>query len=126
MRVFLVLALMVAPCFGQPFGTWKMNAARSNFSGGVPPKSFTVRIEPHPKGEVFTVDRTEPDGRTTSSSTVLYFDGTPRELQDFYCSGTHVSRRIDGETAEILRQCGAGAWTKFVRRGSEPDEQTFA
>ena len=29
-----------------------------------------------------------------------------------------MSRRIDGETVEILRQCGAGAWTKFVQRAS--------
>lgn len=119
MRILSAPAVLVATCFGQAYGTWKMNAARSTFSGGVSPKSFTVRIEPHPKGEVFTVDRTEPDGRTTSSSTILYLDGAAREFQDFECSGTQLSRRIDGETVEILRQCGAGAWTKFVRHSTD-------
>jgi hypothetical protein len=93
-----------------------MNPARSTLSGGVQPKSFIIRIEPHAKGEVFTVDRTEPDGRATSYSTVLYFDGAAREFHDFECSGTQLSRRLDGETVEILRQCGASAWTKFVRQ----------
>lgn len=52
-----------------------MNAARSTFAGGSPFRSLTVRIERHPKGEVFTLYRIETDGRTTSSSTILYLDG---------------------------------------------------
>jgi hypothetical protein len=93
-----------------------MNPARSTFSGGVHPTSLAIRIEPHPKGEVFTVDRTEPDGRTTSSSTVLYFDGAARASQGFECSGTQSSRRTDGRTVEILRQCTSGDWERVVRR----------
>jgi hypothetical protein len=52
-----------------------MNAARSTFAGGAPFKSLTVRIERHPKGEVFTLDRIETDGRTTNYSMILYLDG---------------------------------------------------
>jgi len=39
------------------FGTWKMDVSRSKITGSAPPKSFTVRAEPHAKGEVFTLDR---------------------------------------------------------------------
>ena len=110
MRFFLTPVLLAATCFGQPFGTWR--------SG-----HLTVRVEPHPKGEVFTLDRTEPDGRITSSSTILYFDGRARDFQDFGCSGTQSSRRVDGTTVEILRECGMGEWTRFVRRSSaKPNE----
>lgn len=124
MRVLVPSALMaVAASFAQPFGTWIMNPARSTFSGGVQPKSLVVRLEPHPKGEVFTLDRTEPDGRSTSSSSILYLDGIARDFQDFGCSGSQSSRRIDGMTVEILRQCGAGAWTKFVRRASAKPQE---
>ena len=56
------------------FGTWQMNAARSTLAGDIRPKSLTVRIEPHAKGEVFTLDRIEADGRSTSSSTILYLE----------------------------------------------------
>ena len=68
--IFLLSTLLSATCFGQgqegASGTWKMNAARSTFAGGSPFKSLTVRIERHPKGEVFTLDRIETNGRTTS------------------------------------------------------------
>src|SRR3954447_16088113 len=70
MRVLLLSTLLSATCFGQgpegTSGTWKMNAARSTFAGGAPFRSLTVRIERHPKGEVFTLDRIETDGRATS------------------------------------------------------------
>jgi hypothetical protein len=113
--------MTAAACFGQPFGIWTMNSARSTFSGGVQPKTFIIRIEPYPKGEVFTVDRTEPDGRSISSSTILYLDGTPRDFQDFACSGTQSSHRVDGQTVEILRKCARGDWIRLLRR-SGPKE----
>jgi hypothetical protein len=100
------------------FGTWKMNAARSTFTGDAQPKSFTLRIEPHAKGEVLTIDRIEADGRATSSSTILYLDGETREFSDFGCSGTQSSRRVDGQTVEILRKCASGESTRFVRRSA--------
>ncbi len=75
-----------------------------------------MRIEPHAKGEVFTLDRIEADGRVTSSSTILYFDGAAREFQDFGCPGTQSSRRLDSQTVEILGLCTSGAWVRFVRR----------
>src|SRR5436305_13392176 len=107
MQVLLVSTLLTATCFGQSLegtsGTWKINAARSTFAGGAPFKSLTVRIERHPKGEVFTLDRIETDGRTTSSSTILYLDGEPRRFEDFGCSGTQSSRRLDNRTVELLR-----------------------
>jgi hypothetical protein len=109
-------ALLVASCFGQTFGTWKLNAGRSTFAGDTQPKNLIVRIELHAKGEVVTVDRTEVNGQTTSSSTVLYLDGVARDFQQDACSGTQSSRRIDGQTVEILRNCAAGAWTRLVRR----------
>ena len=116
MRILVAAALIAAAtCFGQPCGTWTLNPEPSTFSGGVQPTSFIARIDAHPKGEVFTLDRTEPDGRIASSSS-LYLDGTARTFHDFGCSGTQASLRVDGITVEILRQCEAGAWTKLVRR----------
>jgi hypothetical protein len=116
MRIVLLLIVICAAGWAHSsFGTWKMNAARSTFTGGTRLKSLTVRIEPHAKGEVFTLDRTEADGRTTTSSTILYFDNTPRDFQDFGCSGTQSSSRIDSETVEILRNCGDES-IRFIRR----------
>ena len=100
-----------------------MNAARSTFEGDTQPKTMTVRIEPHAKGEVFTMDRVEADGRVTTSSTILYLDDKPRDFQDGGCSGTQSSRSLDVRTVEILRRCTGGGWIRFLRRpAAQPRE----
>jgi len=105
------------------FGTWRLNAARSTFAGDTQPKSLTVRIEPHAKGEVFTLDRTETNGRSTSSSVLLYFDGRSRAFDEAGCSGTQSSRRLDRRTVEILNDCAGGQSTRIIRRsGQQPNE----
>lgn len=54
---------------------------------------------------------------------ILYLDGEPRDFQDFVCSGTQSSRRVDGRTVEILRKCESGVWIRFVRRlSAQPKE----
>jgi hypothetical protein len=119
MRIAALLVLVGAALAAEPeSGIWKLNPVRSNFSGDTQPRSFTVRVKPHSKGEVFTLDRVETDGRATSSSTILYFDGVARHFQQGECSGTQSSWRMDSQTVEIFRNCGAGAWTKFVRRAA--------
>ncbi len=121
MRVLLVSTLISATLFGQSpdgdYGTWKMIAARSTLAGS-PCRSLTVRIERHPKGEVFTLDRIETDGRTISSSTILYLDGEPRRFEDFGCSGLQTSRRADERTVEIVRMCASGGWVRLFQRAS--------
>src|SRR5258708_6371552 len=124
MRTFFLLMAIVAVCWANSaFGTWKMDADRSTFAGSTQPKSLTVRIEPHAKGEEFTLDRIEAEGRGSTSSTILYFDGTLRNFQDFGCSGTQSSRRLDNQAVEILRKCENGASIKIVRRLAGPQQK---
>jgi hypothetical protein len=100
-----------------------MNASRSTLSNGIHPKSLILRINPHPKGEVFTLDCMESDGRTTSSSTILYLDSEPRRFSDFGCSGIQSSRRADAWTVEIVRMCSNGTWMRILQRASaRPNE----
>ena len=75
-----------------------------------------MRIEPHGKGEVLTVDRIEADGRGTTSSTILYLDGAPRKFEDFGCWGTQSSRTLDNRAVEILRNCENGVSIRLIRR----------
>jgi hypothetical protein len=104
MRAFLLLTLLAAACWADgAFGTWKT-------------KALTVRFEPHVKGEVFTLDRVDGDGLITTSSTILYLDGKPRDFEAPKCRGTQSSRRVDSQTVEILHKCATGEWTRFVRR----------
>ena len=117
--------MLVAICrAGGPFGAWKMNPARSTPTAGARLKSLTVRFEEHAKGEVFTIEQTDVEGRTITTSTILYLDGKPRDFEDLACSGTQSSRRVDPQTVEILRRCASGEWTRFVRRlpSAQPKE----
>lgn len=123
MRIVLLLALAGGACWGDDaLGIWKMNPRRSAFTAERAPRNFTLRIERHSKGEVFTVERTEQDGRSSSDSTILFFDGKPREYHDQDCRGTQSSQRVDNRTVEILRTCEAGAWTRVIRRVSTNGE----
>ncbi len=102
------------------FGVWKANLILSTNPDG---RTLVVRFEPHPKGEVFTVDEVERGGRLTTTSTILYLDGKERDFQGFRCSGTQSSRRLDSQTVEILRACSSGEWTRFVRRASTDSKE---
>jgi len=93
---------------GDAFGIWHW-------------KGVTLRIQPHTRGEVFTLDTVSADGRASTSSTILYFDGKARQFQDASCQGTQSSRRVDDRTIEILRECGNGDSTRLIRRlGAQP------
>jgi hypothetical protein len=116
LALLIPLLILVGRGQGGIFGSWKLNPARSTFSGATPPKSLTLRLEPHAKGEVVTVDRAETNGRATSFSMILYLDGVARPFQDAGCSGTQSSRRVDSQTVEILCTCSSGESTKFLRR----------
>ncbi len=95
-----------------------LNPARSTCAGNE--KSVTLRIEPHTRGEVFTLDTLATDGRASTFSTILYLDGKAREFQDSSCSGTQLSRRLDSRTVEILRECASGSQIRMVRRSVPP------
>jgi hypothetical protein len=117
MRIGLLLLAGVISCGAEStFGTWVLDPSRSTFAGDSRPKVLSVRIEPHAKGEVFTVDRTEANGQVTNSSILLYFDGAARAFEDDGCVGTQSSRRLDQVTIEILRQCRGGNSIKVVRQ----------
>jgi len=119
----LILLLTVSGWADPTFGTWTINWARSTVRADPRRKRFTIRIESHTQGEVFTLDRIEADGRATTSSTLLYLDGKLRDFHDLACSGTQSSRRVDSQTMEILRTCANGGWIRLVRRSStKPNE----
>ena len=119
MRTVLPVLLFTATGWAGEFGTWKMNPARSKFLVGSHPRSATVRIEPHVKGEVFTYDRVTSDGQAVTISTILYLDGKQRSGQPQICSGgsgIQSSRRLDDGSVEFSTQCKNGRWGRFVHR----------
>jgi hypothetical protein len=126
MRAALLLTLLGAISWAEEaFGVWKLNPARSTLVENQ--KSVTVRIAPHTRGEVFTLDTMAADGRASTFSTILYFDGKPRDFQDSTCSGTQSSRRVDSRTVEILRECANGGHRHpaISRRAGSADSRNY-
>jgi hypothetical protein len=122
--VFPLLILIAAACWAEgPFGAWKMNPTRSTLTGDPQIKSLVVRIEPHSKGEVFTLDRIDGAGRAVTSSSILYLDAKERGFEEPNCSGAQSSRQVNGQTVEILRRCASGEWIRLVRRSSVPPKE---
>lgn len=118
--LIVAVGLNLPVCGADAFGVWRTNPSRSSNTYN---HAVVVRFEPHPKGEVFTWDQIDRNGRSTTSSTILYLDGKPREFEGFGCSGTQLSRRLDAQTVEILRTCGSGELTTIVRRlAADPKE----
>src|SRR5438309_486796 len=124
MHVWLISTLLTATCFGQSLegtsGTWKMNAARSTFAGGAPFKSLTIRIERHPKGEVFTLDRIETNGLAQVGADPGWTFQNPQ-------AGGNALRAVAaldlktmiavGEQGSILRTTDTGVTWKSVSSG---------
>jgi hypothetical protein len=94
-------------------GIWRVNPVRSTVRYS---NIAAIGFQPHAKGEVFTLYRLDGTGHTTTSSTILYFDGRDRDLEDFGCQGTQSSRRVDGGTVEIARNCTGGQHITLIRR----------
>jgi hypothetical protein len=114
MRAAVLILIGAISWASDAFGVWKLNSALSTDAGNE--KSVMVRIEPHYRGEVFTLDILAADGRASTSSILLYLDGKARDFRDSACSGTQSSRRVDSRTVEILRECGDGRHFRLIRR----------
>jgi hypothetical protein len=114
MRAAVLILAGATSWASDAFGVWKLNSALSTGAGNE--KSVTLRIEPHNRGEVLTLDILAADGRASTSSTILYLDGKARDFQDSACSGTQSSRRVDSRSVEILRECGGGRRIRLIRR----------
>ena len=123
MRIILLLIFAGGAGWGggDAAGVWKLDPGRSTFGADRQPRSLILRIEHHPSGEVFTVDRTERDGRSTTDSTVLFLDGQPRDYQGLDCRGTQSSQLVGNWTVEILRtwKPASGFVSEHVGPGSE-------
>ena len=123
MRSILLMLLLDAPGWADDaFGIWNVNPVRSTSVADPHPRTVTVRIERHAKGEVFTMDQIREKGERVTTSMILYLDGKEWEFQGETCFGTQSSRRVDQRTVEVVYRCRDG-WARWIRRlPSEPKE----
>ena len=94
----------------SPFvGTWKLNLAKSKFTGTQPPQSEMRTVVPQGDGEKVTYEGTAADGTPISYSFTTHLDG-----KDSPFSGAHIFggdsvavRRVDANTTtSVVKKAG--------------------
>jgi len=71
----VVMAAVVAAQSDPSIGTWKLNLAKSTYTGGEPPKSSTIVIEKAGEGVKLTATTVIADGTTRRISYTANYDG---------------------------------------------------
>jgi hypothetical protein len=89
----------------DPFiGTWKLNPAKSTYSGQPPWKSSTQTVQPAAQGLLFTEENVNGNGRAGRTVLSLIYDGQPHPVIQANSDSISI-RRIDASTQE---------WTFFT------------
>jgi hypothetical protein len=110
LAVLIVLALAMSLALfaadSQFTGTWKLNVAKSKFSPGPAPKSFTVTIQPDGKVAVEGVDATDQPiswSYTPNGEAPAMITGLP--------DSSVIEKRIDDRNVEHTWKMNGGATT---------------
>ncbi len=85
-------------------GTWKLDTAKSKFSPGPAPKGQTAKIESVGGGMKVTIDRMEPDGKTTHIEWMAKFDGKDYPVNGDPSRDSVSAKKVDDYTINITNK----------------------
>jgi hypothetical protein len=127
MRRILIITLLAGTTFGQTTGTWRMDPEKSRHNDKEPfPRSFVIRIEPHPEGEAVTVWRITQDGRSETDSFIQRYDGKdypyPREER---FDSFNAKKLEDGAVDVIFKKHGKVVVRQTYRLTADGQEMTI-
>jgi len=97
----LFVATVVAD---QSSGTWKMNAEKSKYSPGPPPKSVTVVVESDNDNYKVDATGTDADGKPIHVQYSAKFDGKDYPATGIANADTVSVKRIDENTVETTQK----------------------
>jgi len=97
----LFVATVVAD---QSSGTWKMNAEKSKYSPGPPPKSVTVVVESDNDNYKVDATGTDADGKPIHVQYSAKFDGKDYPATGIANADTVSIKRIDENTVETTQK----------------------
>lgn len=86
------------------FGVWKLNVARSSFSGPPPYRRSTRRIEPSERGVKIVDDLVRPRGGVVHLEWIGRFDGLDYPVQGTEVVLTNAYRCEDDRTCELVQK----------------------
>jgi len=88
----------------QLSGTWSMNAEKSKYSPGPPPKSLTVVIESDENNYKVDANGTDGDGKPIHVQYSAKFDGKDYPATGIANADTVSVKRTDANTVETLQK----------------------
>ena len=88
----------------QLSGTWSMNAEKSMYSPGPPPKSLTVVIESDENNYKVDATGTDGDGKPIHVQYSAKFDGKDYPATGIANADTVSVKRIDANTVETMQK----------------------
>ena len=91
----MVLSSAVALAAENWLGTWNVDLAKSKYSPGPAPRSFTVKFEATPGGIKFTGDGVGADGKPNHSMFLSKFDGKDVPYEGNPDADTAAPMKID-------------------------------
>jgi hypothetical protein len=90
-------------------GTWKTDLAKSKYSPGPAPKSFTLKFEATPRGIKYTGDGVGADGKATHAMFLSKFDGKDVPYEGNPDADTASPKKIDDNSYENTWKKGGKA-----------------
>jgi hypothetical protein len=122
--LFSALVLGATAAAADPVdGSWKLNVAKSKFSG-TPPKSGTRVYTPGPDGETLDQKTVGGDGSEAHMHVTLAFDGKPHKITGNPNADSGVGKSIDERTSEFTLSKD-GKVTGTVHRVVSADGKTL-
>jgi hypothetical protein len=95
----------LAQSSNSEIGTWQLNVAKSTFSGGVPLKSGTTKIEAAGAGIKTTVDVVRDDGTVAHNEFMTNDDGKDNPIVGNSAQGDMIARtRINATTVKMVNK----------------------
>jgi hypothetical protein len=125
-RLLLTAVLGATIAFGGSdplIGTWKLNVAKSRFSGPVPQSQIRT-YEVAPKGLIVTTITIDSLGKTSTNSFSAQYDGTAFPVTGIAGATEMALRRVDERTATISLT-HAGKVIANAERVISPDSRTM-
>ncbi|MDA1095429.1 MAG: hypothetical protein O3A25_19530 [Acidobacteria bacterium] len=94
------VAVTVSAQTGSEIGTWKLNVAKSTFSPGPAPKSFTLVFAAAGQGVKLSAEGVEADGSKSAFTYTANYDGKDVPITGLAIVDTVSVKRINATTVE--------------------------
>lgn len=105
-------------------GTWKLNAAKSKYNPGPPPRSQTLTISAAANGVTVMSRGTDGAGRPLATDYTVAFDGKDVPVKGSPSYDATSAGRVDANTTELTRRKG-GKIVQTSRRVVSADGKTM-